>query len=165
MLSRLLRYSNATRGVVFATAAINSNGTVANCFTCNRGNTVHLGTGLYQVGFNQTVTANGGWSRWLQVDTLTTGSISNVSCTTADRAVLPSGVFVECSDNATGNGHYLLLLVCCKMARKECRHKVAELAVFFIDYLGELDAAPRLKERGLRHGDCQGIRGATGVSL
>jgi hypothetical protein len=93
----------ATRGVVFATAAINSNGSVANCFTCNRGNTGLLGTGAYQVAFNQNVQANNGWSRWLQVDTLTTGSISNVSCTTADRAGTPSAVFVLCSDNMTGN--------------------------------------------------------------
>jgi hypothetical protein len=90
----------ATRGVVFATAAINSNGTVASCFTCNRGNTVHLGTGVYQVGFNTNVQATNGWSRWLQVDTLSTGSISNVSCTTADRAGLPSGVFVLCTNGA-----------------------------------------------------------------
>jgi len=92
----------ATRGVVFATAAINSNGTVANCFTCNRATTFRLGTGIYQVGFNQNVQATNGWSRWLQVDTLTTGSISNVSCTTADRAGLTSGVFVLCSNNSTG---------------------------------------------------------------
>ena len=95
--------ANATRGVVFSTAAINSNGTVANCFGCNRANTFRLGQGLYQVAFNSNVTANNGWSRWLQVDTLTTGSISNVSCTTADRSGLPTGIFVECSDNATGN--------------------------------------------------------------
>jgi hypothetical protein len=95
--------SSATRGVVFATAAINTNGTVANCFTCNRVNTFRLGQGLYQVGFNTNVQANNGWSRWLQVDTLTTGSIPNVSCTTADRSGLPTGIFVECSDNATGN--------------------------------------------------------------
>jgi hypothetical protein len=90
-----------TRGVVFATAAINFDGTVANCFTCNRSNTVHLGTGVYQVGFNTNVQATNGWSRWVQVDTLSTGSISGVSCTTADRAGVPSGVFVLCT-NAAG---------------------------------------------------------------
>ena len=92
--------SNATRGVVFKTAAMNSDASVANCFRCNRINTTHLGTGLYQVGFDENVTANNGWSRWLQVDTLSTGSIFGVSCTTADRAGLPSGVFVECVNSA-----------------------------------------------------------------
>ena|SRR5271167_1116518 len=90
----------ATRGVVFATAAINRDGTVASCFTCNRSNTVHLGTGVYQVGFNTNVQATNGWSRWVQVDTLSTGSIFGVSCTTADRAGLATGVFVLCVDTA-----------------------------------------------------------------
>jgi hypothetical protein len=89
-----------TRGVVFDTAAINPDGTVAACFGCNKGNTVHLGTGVYQVGFNTNVQANNGWSRWVQVDTLSTGSIAGVSCTTADRAGLPSGVFVLCLNTA-----------------------------------------------------------------
>jgi hypothetical protein len=92
--------ASSTRGVVFKTAAINSDATVANCFRCNRPNTKHLGTGLYQVGFDENVTANNGWSRWLQVDTLSTGSIFGISCTTADRAGLPSGVFVECVNTA-----------------------------------------------------------------
>ena len=91
-----------TRGVVFKTAAINSVATVANCFRCNRANTFTLGTGLYQVGFDENVQANNGWSRWVQVDTLSTGSISNVSCTTADRAGVPSAVWVACFNNATG---------------------------------------------------------------
>jgi hypothetical protein len=93
--------SNATRGVVFKTAAINADATVANCFRCNRINTVHLSTGTYQVGFDENVTANAGWSRWVQVDTLTIGSIFGISCTTADRAGLVTGVFVECV-NAAG---------------------------------------------------------------
>lgn len=94
--------SSITRGVVFETAAINSDGTVANCFGCNRSNTVHLGTGVYQVGFNQNAQANNGWARWVQVDTLSTGTIpGGVSCTTADRAGLATGVFVLCI-NAAG---------------------------------------------------------------
>jgi hypothetical protein len=94
--------SNQTRGVVFKTAAINSDGIVANCFRCNKTNTVHLGTGLYQIGFDENVQANNGWSRWVQVDTLSTGSISNVSCTTADRAGLATGVWVACFNNSSG---------------------------------------------------------------
>jgi hypothetical protein len=91
--------ANATRGVVFFTAAINSDGTVASCFNCN--GVHHLGTGLYQVGFNTgAITANNGWSRIVQVDTLSTGSIFNVSCTTADRSGVPTAVFVSCSNGA-----------------------------------------------------------------
>lgn len=90
-----------TRGVVFATAAINSDGTVAQCFNCNRATTTHLGTGIYQVAFNNiNPTANNGFSRWVQVDTLSTGSITNVSCSTADRAGVPTAVWVECYNGA-----------------------------------------------------------------
>lgn len=88
--------ANATRGVVFKTAAINADGSVASCFRCNKATTIHLGTGIYQVGFDENVTANGGWSRFLQVDTLSTGSINNVACSTADRAGVTSAVFVLC---------------------------------------------------------------------
>ena len=90
----------ATRGVVFKTAALNPDGTLASCFACV--SSIHLGTGLYQVTFNTNVQAINGWSRWLQVDTLTTGSIANVSCTTADRAGNVDAVFVECTHGNTG---------------------------------------------------------------
>ena len=91
-----------TRGVVYYTAAINADGSVAACFLCNKTNTIHLQTGEYQVAFNQgNVTANSGYSRWVQVDTLTTGSVINVSCTTADRSGVTSAVWVECFNNAT----------------------------------------------------------------
>jgi hypothetical protein len=94
--------ANATRGVVFYTAAVNADAVVANCFGCNRGTTLHLSTGEYQIEFNQNVQANNGWSRWVQVDTLTTGSIPNVSCTTADRAGVADAVWVACFNNSTG---------------------------------------------------------------
>jgi hypothetical protein len=100
----LVSLGAATRGVVFETAAINSDGSIAACFRCSSGTTVHLGTGIYQVGFIDNVTAARGWSRWVQVDTLSQGSISNVSCTTADRAGVASAVWVACFDNSTGNG-------------------------------------------------------------
>ena len=90
----------ATRGVVFRTAAINSDGTIASCFTCFGPNTIHLATGQYQVGFAGNVQATNGWSRWVQVDTLTTGAIFDVTCTTADRAGLASGVFVLCTNTS-----------------------------------------------------------------
>jgi hypothetical protein len=93
---------SATRGVVFYTAAINPDATVANCFNCNRGTTLHLATGEYQIEFNTNVQATNGWSRWVQVDTLNIGSISNVSCTTADRAGVSTAVWVACFDNSTG---------------------------------------------------------------
>jgi hypothetical protein len=95
-----LTLGQATRGVVFYTAAINKDGTVAGCFNC--GGTVHLGPGTYQVGFNTggSLTANNGWSRWVQVDTLSIGSISNVSCTTADRFGDPHAIWVYCTNGA-----------------------------------------------------------------
>jgi hypothetical protein len=95
--------ANATRGVVFKTAAINANGTVATCFRCIKASTTHIATGEYQVAFDENITATLGWSRWVQVDYLTSGgSIANISCTTADRTGLVSGVYVQCSNNSTG---------------------------------------------------------------
>jgi hypothetical protein len=89
-----------TRGIPFKTAAINSNGTIASCFRCV--SATSLGGGAYQVIFDENVQATNGWSRWLQVDTLTTSSITNISCTTADRGGIVDGVFVLCSNNSTG---------------------------------------------------------------
>jgi len=84
-----------TRGVVFKTAAINSTGVPATCFRCVGATTFHLGTGEYQVGFDENVQAINGWSRWVQVDTLGFGS-SNAWCTTADRFLVPNAIFISC---------------------------------------------------------------------
>src|SRR5215813_11830106 len=65
-----LTSAQPTRGVVFFTATINSNGTVAACFGCNVANTLRLGTGQYQIDFGQNVQAVNGWSRWVQADPL-----------------------------------------------------------------------------------------------
>jgi len=92
--------ANPTRGIPFKTAAINSNGTVASCFRCV--SATHLAQGEYQVTFDENVQATNGFSRWLQVDTLSTGSISNVSCTTADRAGNVNAVFVICTLGSSG---------------------------------------------------------------
>ena len=94
-ISPALTLNEATRGVVFKTAAINSNGTIANCFRCNGASTLHLGTGIYQVGFDENVQAVRGWSRMVQVDTLGTGSL-NAWCTTADRAGVANAIWVSC---------------------------------------------------------------------
>ena len=59
-----------TRGVVFFTAAINSNGSVASCFDCNTAKTSRIAVGRYVVDFGQNVQAVNGWSRWVQPDTL-----------------------------------------------------------------------------------------------
>ena len=90
--------ANATRGIPFKTAAINSNGTIASCFRCV--SATSLGGGAYQVIFDENVQANNGWSRWVQVDTLSIGSISNVSCTTADRFGDPHAIWVYCTNGA-----------------------------------------------------------------
>ncbi|MBV9670503.1 MAG: hypothetical protein JOZ43_06065 [Acidobacteriales bacterium] len=94
-LSPAIVLSEPSRGVVFKTAAINSNGTVATCFRCNPAGTVRLGVGEYQVSFNENVEAAVGFSRWVQVDTLTTGS-ANAWCTTADRLGVANAIFVSC---------------------------------------------------------------------
>ena len=93
--------ANATRGQVWGTAAINPDATVASCFACNKSTTLHLGTGVYQVGFSLgNITATNGFSRWVQVDTLSTGVISNIVCNTADRAGVTSAVFVTCGNTS-----------------------------------------------------------------
>jgi hypothetical protein len=84
-----------TRGVVFFTAAINSDGTIASCFDCNPAATQRLGVGQYQIDFGQNVQAINGWSRWVQADTLTTGS-EDAWCNTADRAGDDNAVWVNC---------------------------------------------------------------------
>jgi hypothetical protein len=53
-----------TRGVVFKTAAINSDGTRAQSFRAVA--SIHLGTGTYQVTFDENVQALNGFSRWVQ---------------------------------------------------------------------------------------------------
>jgi hypothetical protein len=93
--------SQATRGVVVKTAAMNSDGSVAACFRCNGSITQHLNTGEYQIGFDENVQANNGWSRFVQVDTLGSGTL-NAWCTTADRAGVPNAIFVSCQTPASG---------------------------------------------------------------
>lgn len=94
------------RGVVFKTAAINTDGSVASCFRCDKLHTLRLGPGAYQVAFDELVTANQGWSRWIQVDTLTTGS-ENAWCTTADRSGDVNAIYVQCQHEggAGSNGN------------------------------------------------------------
>jgi hypothetical protein len=84
-----------TRGVVFFTAAINTDGSIASCFHCDVPNTKRLGVGTYQIDFGQNVQAINGWSRWVQADTLTTGT-ENAYCNTADRAGDGNAVWVNC---------------------------------------------------------------------
>jgi hypothetical protein len=84
-----------TRGVVFFTAAINSDGSIGSCFGCSAANTKRLGVGTYQIDFGQNVQAINGWSRWVQADTLTTGT-ENAWCNTADRAGDDNAVWVNC---------------------------------------------------------------------
>ena len=91
-----------TRGVVFFTAAINSDGSIASCFGCDATNTQRLGVGQYQIDFGQNAQAINGWSRWVQADTLTTGS-EDAWCNTADRAGDVNAVWVNCQ-HAGGPG-------------------------------------------------------------
>jgi len=88
-----------TRGIVFYTAGINSDGTVAACFNCNTANTFRISPGAYQVDFGTDVEATNGWSRWVQPDTLTTGTTS-VFCDAADRAGDTNAVWINCQNSA-----------------------------------------------------------------
>jgi hypothetical protein len=84
-----------TRGVVFFTATINSDGSIGGCFGCNATNTKRIAVGEYQVDFGQNIQAINGWSRWVQPDTLSTGT-ENAWCNTADRAGDDNAVWINC---------------------------------------------------------------------
>jgi hypothetical protein len=102
-----------TRGVVFFTAAVNSDGSVAGCFGCKTANTHRVAVGRYIIDFGQNVQAVNGWSRWVQPDTLQTGQVGcpggtctdgpGAWCTTADSAADSNAVWVNCQ-HAGGPG-------------------------------------------------------------
>jgi hypothetical protein len=94
-LAPVVTLSEQSRAVVFKNAAINTDGTVAACFRCNRATTIRLSTGVYQVAFDENVQATNGWTRWVQADTLSTGS-ENAWCNTADRSGNTDAIFVNC---------------------------------------------------------------------
>ncbi|HSV71326.1 MAG TPA: hypothetical protein VLI72_14560 [Methylibium sp.] len=91
------------QGALMCVAAVNSDATLAGGAPYVATVTT-LGTGNYEVVFKGAcggnISAARGWARWVQVDTLTAGSITNVACTTADRAGNPAGVFVRCFDGS-----------------------------------------------------------------
>jgi hypothetical protein len=93
---------NDNLGALICTAAINADGTLAG--GANVLSTANLGGGSYEVVFNNKCStdlrAQKGYARWVQVDTLTTGSIGDIKCTTADRAGNKRGVWVNCTDGA-----------------------------------------------------------------
>ena len=93
-----------TRGVVFFTAAINSDGSIASCFACVPARTKRIGVGKYQIDFGENVQAVNGWSRWVQADALTTGS-EDAWCNTADRAGNPNAVVVNCQHSGGRGSH------------------------------------------------------------
>ncbi len=92
-----------TQGAVFCTAAINADGTNAQKAAGSTVlSTTHLGTGNYEVLFRApcgNITAANGFARFVQTDTLTTGT-TNGHCSTADRAGHVNGVFINCVDVA-----------------------------------------------------------------
>jgi len=88
-----------TRGVVFFTAAINSNGTVAGCFGCNTANTQRVAIGRYIVDFGQNIQAINGWSRWVQPDTLQIGIVGCTGSTCTDG---PGAWCTTADSNAVG---------------------------------------------------------------
>jgi hypothetical protein len=88
----------STNGKVKCTAAVNEDGTLAggkHVVSATR-----LNPGQYALSFEKPctdITAANSWSRWVQVDTLGTGS-SDAYCTTADRSGDPNGVYVQCQN-------------------------------------------------------------------
>ena len=96
----------ATNGSVKCTAAINADGSVLSCKGCVPANATHPGTGEYAVEFKAPCTnilAVNGWSRWVQPDSLSTGTVGAAVCTTADRGGDANAVFVTCYDPASEN--------------------------------------------------------------
>lgn len=89
------------RGAVVCTAAVNSTGQIVGGANVNKALNARLALGAYDVRFTGpcggNIKVSNGFARYVQVDTLTTGSISGVSCTTADRAGAPAGIFVLCT--------------------------------------------------------------------
>ena len=81
---------------MFGTAAINADGTITKSFNCS--SSTHLIKGQYQVTFGSlgNITATNGFSRWVQVDSLSTGVAGGVTCTTADRFGNTSAILVAC---------------------------------------------------------------------
>jgi len=90
-------FGQATRGVVFYTAAINGDGSVASCFNCNKALTFRVSPGVYQVDFGKNVQAINGFSRWVQPDTFRT--VPGFSfCDTGYAAGDVNAVSVNCLD-------------------------------------------------------------------
>jgi hypothetical protein len=93
------------QGHILCTAAINSDGTIATRLTgsyINSANTKRLSTGTYQVAFNYpcgNVQIVWGWFRLVQPDTLTDGTLPARSCIVADRAGVPSALWIQCFSN------------------------------------------------------------------
>jgi hypothetical protein len=91
------------QGQVLCTASVNADGTKAAGESVS--GTHHIATGEYEIDFQNAcsiVTAARGFARWVQVDTLTTGSAPATVCTTADRDGVVGGVWVACYDSTTG---------------------------------------------------------------
>jgi len=90
-------------GHFVCTAAINAGGVPVSGEYVNAVETTKLFTGTYQVGFNApcpNVQIANGWFRIVQPDTLGTGTLPARSCIVADRAGVPSAIWVQCFNSA-----------------------------------------------------------------
>ena len=90
-------------GHFVCTAGITATGGVFSGEYVNDPLTSKLSTGTYQVAFNApcpNVQIANGWFRIAQPDTLGTGTLPARSCIVADRAGVPSAVWVQCFNNA-----------------------------------------------------------------
>jgi hypothetical protein len=90
-------------GHFVCTAAITANGGVFSGEYVNDALTSRLSPGTYQVAFKApcpNVQIANGWFRIAQPDTLGTGSLPARSCIVADRAGVPSAIWVQCFNQA-----------------------------------------------------------------
>jgi hypothetical protein len=86
-------------GHFVCTAAIDAGGTPVSGEYVHPVQTLRISTGTYQVGFKapcSNVQIKNGWFRIVQPDTLGTGTLPATSCIVADRAGVPSAIWVQC---------------------------------------------------------------------
>ena len=103
MMPMMLRSAAApavsNHGHFVCTAAINAAGGLFSGEYVNTAQTMKLGTGTYQVGFNAPcadVRIALGWYRIAQPDTLSWGTLPARSCIVADRAGVSSAIWLQC---------------------------------------------------------------------
>lgn len=97
--------ASSNHGHFVCTAAITTGGGIFSGEYVDAAQTSRLGVGTYQVAFHDpcpNVQIANGWFRIVQPDTLMTGTLPSRTCTVADRAGVPSAIWVQCFNAAGG---------------------------------------------------------------